>query len=130
MHCARLGIEPEPQQPPDSTQRKCWILNPQWELQTYLFVLFIVLSPQLGIVSAMRADHLGCFFSIVSPVLGTQQILRRKILFFLGLHLQHMEVPRLGVKSELQLLPMPQPKQREIRAASETYAASVAMLDP
>ena len=24
-------------------------------------------------------------------------------LFFLGLHLQHMEVPRLGVKSELQL---------------------------
>ena len=24
-------------------------------------------------------------------------------LFFSGLHLQHMEVPRLGVKSELQL---------------------------
>ena len=26
------------------------------------------------------------------------------IFFFLGLYLQHMEVPRLGVESELQLL--------------------------
>ena len=31
--------------------------------------------------------------------------------FFLGLHLQHLEVPRLEVKSELQLRPTPQPEQ-------------------
>ena len=28
--------------------------------------------------------------------------------FFLGLHLQHMEIPKLGVKSELQLLNIPE----------------------
>ena len=28
---------------------------------------------------------------------------KKKFLFFLGSHLQHMEVPRLGVESELQL---------------------------
>ena len=36
-------------------------------------------------------------------------------LFFKGPHLQHMEVPRLGVKSELQLL---------------SYATATAMQDP
>ena len=36
-------------------------------------------------------------------------------LFLLGLHLQHMEVPRLGVKSELQLL---------------AYATATAIPDP
>ena len=35
---------------------------------------------------------------------------------FLGLQVWHMEVPRLGVESELQLPPMPQPWQRAIRA--------------
>ena len=35
--------------------------------------------------------------------------------FFLGLHLQHMEVPRLGVQSELQL---------------PAYTAATAMWDP
>ena len=38
--------------------------------------------------------------------------------FFLGLHLQHMEVPRLGVELEL---PTPQPQQCQIPAASATY---------
>ena len=37
------------------------------------------------------------------------------LFFSLGLHLQHMEVPRLGVESELQLL---------------TYATATAMWDP
>ena len=31
------------------------------------------------------------------------------IFSFLGLYLQHMEVPGPGVESELQLLPQPQP---------------------
>ena len=43
---------------------------------------------------------------------------------FLGLHLQHMEVPRLGCQ------PTPQPQQRGIQAASMTYATQlVATLD-
>ena len=33
-----------------------------------------------------------------------------KKFFFLGPHLRHMEVPRLGVKLELHLQPMPQPQ--------------------
>ena len=36
-------------------------------------------------------------------------------------HLQHMEVPRTGVKLELQLRPMPQPEQHQIQAESVTY---------
>ena len=33
---------------------------------------------------------------------------------FLGLYLQHVEVPRLGVESELKLPPTPQAQQHEI----------------
>ena len=46
------------------------------------------------------------------------------IFFFLWPYLQHMEVPRLGVEPELQLLLTPQPGQHEIRAASVTYTAA------
>ena len=42
------------------------------------------------------------------------------IFIFLGLHPQHMEVPRLGVKSE----PTPQPQQHEIPDASAAYTTS------
>ena len=41
--------------------------------------------------------------------------------FFLQPHLQHLEVPRLGDKSELQLQPIPQPQQQWIQATSVTY---------
>ena len=41
--------------------------------------------------------------------------------FALGPHLGHIEVPRLEVKSEPQLLPKPQPQQGSIRALSVTY---------
>ena len=40
--------------------------------------------------------------------------LKIKIFLGRGLHLQHMEIPRLGVKLELQLLAAPQPQQRWI----------------
>ena len=44
------------------------------------------------------------------------------IFFFLsGPHPRHMEVPRLGVESELQLLPTPQPQQHGIQAVAVTY---------
>ena len=42
-------------------------------------------------------------------------------LFFLGLHPQHTEVPRLGVESKLQLWLRPQPQQHGIQVASVTY---------
>ena len=42
--------------------------------------------------------------------------------FFLGRHVWHMEVPRLGVESELQLLAFTMAQKRQIRAASATYA--------
>ena len=40
------------------------------------------------------------FLSDAAPI---SKIGNRYFFFFLGLHLQHMEVPRLQVKSELQL---------------------------
>ena len=42
------------------------------------------------------------------------------LFFFKWLHLHHMEVPRLGVESELQLRPIPQPQQCGIWAGSAT----------
>ena len=44
--------------------------------------------------------------------------------FFLGLHLGHKEVPRLGVELELQLQPTPQPWQHRIQATPTTYVRS------
>ena len=49
--------------------------------------------------------------------------------FFSQLHLQHVEVLGLGVKSELQLWPLPQSQQCWIQAASVTYTQLVAMPD-
>ena len=43
---------------------------------------------------------------------------------FLGLHRQHMEVPRLGVESE------PQPHQRRIQAGLRPTPQLTAMPDP
>ena len=44
--------------------------------------------------------------------------------FFLGPHPQHVEVLRLGVKSELQLLAHTPAQQLQIRAASATYTTA------
>ena len=45
---------------------------------------------------------------------------------FLGLYPQHMEVPRLGVESELQLWPTPEPQPQPhwIQATSSTYTTA------
>ena len=43
---------------------------------------------------------------------------------FLGPHLQHVEILRLGVKSELQLKATPQPQQPWIQATSVTYTTA------
>ena len=39
-------------------------------------------------------------------------------------HLQHMDVPRLGIESDLQLRPKLQPQQHQIQAASSTYTTA------
>ena len=52
-------------------------------------------------------------------------------LSFLRLHLQHMEVTRLGVELELQLRPISQPQRHWIQAISVTYIPQLtAMPDP
>lgn len=54
-------------------------------------------------------------------------LISKYIYIFLGPHLRCMEVPGLGVKSELQRLPVPQPQGCQIQAAPPT---STATLDP
>ena len=51
-------------------------------------------------------------------------------LCFLGPHPQHMEVPRLAVESELQLMACTTPQQRGIQAASVTNTTALGTLDP
>ena len=48
------------------------------------------------------------------------------LILFLGPNLWHMEVPRLGLEPELQLLASttPQPQQGQIQAASATYISA------
>ena len=45
-------------------------------------------------------------------------------------HLWHMEIPRLGVESELQLRPMPQPHNTGSELDLGTTPCLAAMLDP
>ena len=44
---------------------------------------------------------------------------------FLGLYPQHMDVPRLGIESELQLPPTPQPQKEQIQGMSVTYTTAL-----
>ena len=46
---------------------------------------------------------------------------KRLFFFFLGLHLQHTEAPRLGLNQSCSLWLTPQPQQHGIRATSVTY---------
>ena len=43
---------------------------------------------------------------------------------FLGPHLRHMEVPRLGSTRSCSCWPIPEPQQHQIRAASATYTTA------
>ena len=45
-------------------------------------------------------------------------------LSFLGPHLWHMEVPRLGVESEYRWWPTPEPQQLQIQATSAACTAA------
>ena len=44
--------------------------------------------------------------------------------FFLQPHLRRIEVPGLGIESELQLRPTPQPQQHQIGATPANYTAA------
>ena len=44
--------------------------------------------------------------------------------FFLGLYLQYMEVPELGLNQSCSCGPTPQLQQRQTRAVSVTYTAA------
>ena len=68
-----------------------------------------------------------CLLLCSAEVEGTKRNSRYfffPFIFFLGPHLQHMEVPWLGVESELQLPPTPQPQPCQIQATSATYTTT------
>ena len=46
------------------------------------------------------------------------------IFYFLGLNLQHMKVPRLGIEWELGCQPTPQSQQHQMQAASVIYTTA------
>ena len=69
--------------------------------QTFLCIHFFTFVFLYLRISFLEVEFLGQFLRIL---LTCQKCLT---LSFLGLHLQHMEVPRLGVELELQLLAYP-----------------------
>ena len=102
-------------------------------------VITPVLKPDISCpkVSAQGLQSTGCSQEVPRPLLPScletcgSLNLDAPLHFFyylffdlhtlLQLHLQHMQVPRPGVESELQLKPTPQPQQHGIQAAYVTY---------
>ena len=91
---------------------------------TILFCIFI----HLFIYLMLECNTLNYSVVSVSAVQHSDPVLYIfffKIFFlFSGLHLWHIEVPRLGVEAEIQLLAYAQPQQHQIQAAFVTYATA------
>ena len=93
----------------------CMFIGDSWELILhYLWILSSLLSPfTFNIIADMvkyKSSSLFSFLLISSDL----KLIPFFLFFFLGLHSWHMEVPRLGVESELLLL---------------AYARTIAMWD-
>ena len=63
----------------------------------------------------------SCYFAVNTFSTHHRSV---QLFFFLGPHLQHMKVPRLGVGSSCSCWPTPQPQQCRIPAASATYTTA------
>ena len=99
---------------------------------TVVFEFFSSLSPHPHTPDWQPREHAAVYTLLFVCVLAKCMLLfdgyMRVFLFLLQLYLWYMEVPRIGIKLELQL----QPRQRQIRATPVTSAASAtyATLDP
>ena len=89
-----------------------------------LVISFLNTTPRYAVIS--NTAHFSKLIKLDSALLLVRNYLYKVFspFFFLGPHLQHMEVPRLGVLSELQLMATPQPQQCQIQAASVTYTVA------
>ena len=78
------------------------VLPTSWKLFSITYIIF-KMSFEVGILSLLFFLKFKIQFLQGSPVwcLNISKVI---FFFFLGLHLQHMEIPRLGIKLELQLL--------------------------
>ena len=87
-HCAGAGVEPMSQCCRDTT-------NPvvPWQGFPHCFYFYVIFS-----LWQVRLSTYSCAISCLLYL-----FIYIYIFCFLGQHLQHMEVPRLGVESELQL---------------------------
>ena len=85
------------------------------KLEKLILLFFFIVFSLFGFSYLLgQFQCFGCFWFCFSSLLFSFSV-------FSGLHLQHMEGPRLGVESELQLRPMPQPQPLQIQALSVTY---------
>ena len=81
-----------------------WGRYHSWEASSFLLIVSSIRAGLLSLFSWIFIENF--FFSFLWP------------------YLRHMEVPRPGVKLELQLRPMLQPQQHQMWTTSETYAAA------
>ena len=108
----------------------------QWFLKIYLQITKNLLGRSPNSLPHMHFSlpYLSCFFlppfwsHLLPPSLPSFLVFLFLFLFgpfvFWGPQSRNMEVPRLGVESELHCRPTPQPQQRELRAASVTYTTA------
>jgi len=106
---ANLSTEPTPVGGTQETQKKCQLFN--WK-QLWGQVLKHI---------SLHSAYLILLFNL--KLLHPKP--KQDFFFgFLGPHLWHMEIPRIGVKSELQLPSYSTPQQRWIWATSANYTTS------
>ena len=113
-----------------STYTSCWlyelhILRPQHSSHHTHLTQSVLKLP-----TAVLAEFLGATLKDRKEFGKSQEnnlwfaYVNLEVILFLGPHLQHMEVPGLGIESELQLQAMPQPQQHRVSTTSATYAAA------
>ena len=100
-----------------------WV--PDWWSEWNMMGSPIFRSLRVTLISTIPLS--GVWYCFCLPSLPKEKLadFSKKKKFFLGLHLWHLEVPRLGCRIRAQPAPQPQQQQLGIQATSATYTASL-----
>ena len=84
------------------------------------FITFSLMASTFGILLKKSMPTPKVINSLMFPLFK----IFIQLICFLGMHQQHMEIPRLGSNRSYSCQPTPQPQQRRIRAESLNYTTA------